>query len=205
MTPEYWQQACRVLSRRDPVLRGLVKSYPGIAMQSRGDAFRTLARAIVGQQISVKAAETVWLRFVATVGAVRPISIQATTSQQLRAAGLSSRKVEYVQDLARHFHDGLLDEAQWPASSDDEIIVDLMRVKGIGRWSAEMFLIFYLARPDVLPLDDIGLQRAIEMHYNEAGRLTRGEMQAIGNNWRPWSTVATWYLWRSLGPAGAGN
>ena len=200
MTPDYWLKASRALARRDPVFRKLVKSYPGITLRSRGDAFQTLARAIVGQQISVKAAESVWLRFVSTVASMHPARVLRAEPEKLRAAGLSNRKVEYVRDLARHFHEGLLDEARWPDLTDDEIIADLVQVKGIGRWSAEMFLIFYLMRPDVLPLDDIGLQRAIEIHYNDTERMTREEMREIAEIWRPWSTVATWYLWRSLDP-----
>ena len=200
MTPDYWLKASRALARHDPVFRKLVKSYPGITLRSRGDAFQTLARAIVGQQISVKAAESVWLRFVSTVASMHPARVLRAEPEKLRAAGLSNRKVEYVRDLARHFHEGLLDEARWPDLTDDEIIADLVQVKGIGRWSAEMFLIFYLMRPDVLPLDDIGLQRAIEIHYNDTERMTREEMREIAETWRPWSTVATWYLWRSLDP-----
>lgn len=200
MTPDYWLQACRALARCDPVFRKLIKAHPGITLRSRGDAFQTLARAIVGQQISVKAADTVWQRFMIAVGSVQPARVREAAPEILRAAGLSNRKVEYVHDLARHFGDGLIDVARWPEQSDDEIIADLLRVKGIGRWTAEMFLIFYLTRPDVLPLDDIGLQRAIQMHYNAAEPLSREEMLEIAMIWRPWSTVATWYLWRSLEP-----
>ena len=200
MQPDYWPVACRQLSRRDGVFRKLIKAHPGITLRSRGDAFQTLARAIVGQQISVKAAEAVWLRFVGVVRVVEPARVLRTAAEKLRAAGLSNRKVEYLQDLAIHFHEGLLDEALWPELNDDEIIADLVQVKGIGRWSAEMFLIFHLMRPDVLPLDDIGLQRAMELHYNGADKLTREAMKKIAEGWRPWSTVATWYLWRSLEP-----
>src|SRR3954462_14375261 len=114
MVPVYWEQACRELARRDPVFKKLVKAYPGITLRSRGDAFQTLARAIVGQQISVKAAESVWLRFVSAVQIVKPASILKTPPENLRAAGLSNRKVEYVCDLARHFHEGLIVEGSWP-------------------------------------------------------------------------------------------
>jgi DNA-3-methyladenine glycosylase II len=200
MRPDYWNEACRALARRDPVLKELVKVYPGIALRSRGDAFQTLSRAIVGQQISVKAADSVWQRFVETVERVEPKSVLRVRAPRLRSAGLSNRKVEYLRDLARHFHEGLIEERRWPAMSDDDIITDLVRVRGIGRWSAEMFLIFYLMRPDVLPLDDVGLQRAVARHYNDAEPLSRAEIQKIGASWRPWSTVATWYLWRSLEP-----
>jgi DNA-3-methyladenine glycosylase II len=137
---------------------------------------------------------------VTAVEVVKPGHVLKTSTEQLRAAGLSGRKVEYLQDLARHFDEGLIVEAQWPQLTDDEIITDLVRVKGIGRWSAEMFLMFYLLRPDVSPLDDIGLQRAIQIQYNKGEPLSRAEMRTIAESWRPWSTVATWYLWRSLEP-----
>ena len=200
MVPDYWLSACKQLSKQDPVLRKLIKTYPGISLQSRGNAFQTLARAIVGQQISVKAAESIWLRVLSTVKIIKPVNILKAPTENLRAAGLSYRKVEYLQDLAKHFQEKLIIESQWPHLSDDEIIQDLVRVKGIGRWSAEMFLMFYLTRPDVFPIDDIGLQRAIQLHYNDGQSMTRNTMRTIGESWRPWCTVATWYLWRSLDP-----
>lgn len=200
MVPDYWLQACKQLSKRDPVIRKLIKTYPGISLQSRGNAFQTLARAIVGQQISVKAAENIWLRFLSIVKTVKPANVLKASPEDLRAVGLSFRKVEYLQDLARHFHEKLIVEDEWPNQTDDEIIIDLVRVKGIGRWSAEMFLMFYLTRPDVFPIDDIGLQRAIQLHYNEGIAMTKAEIIAIGETWRPWCSVATWYLWRSLDP-----
>ena len=198
--PDYWLQACKQLSKRDPVIRKLIKTYPGISLQSRGNAFQTLARAIVGQQISVKAAESIWLRFLSTVKVVKPTNVLKASPEDLRAVGLSFRKVEYLQDLARHFQEKLIVEDEWPNQTDDEIIIDLVRVKGIGRWSAEMFLMFYLTRPDVFPIDDIGLQRAVQLHYNDGVPMTKAEILAIGETWRPWCSVATWYLWRSLDP-----
>ncbi len=200
MTPDYWLNACKQLSKQDPVLRKLIKTYPGISLQSRGNAFQTLARAIVGQQISVKAAESIWLRVLSAVKVIKPTNVLKAPIENLRAAGLSYRKVEYLHDLAKHFREKLIVESQWPHLSDDEIIQDLVRVKGIGRWSAEMFLMFYLTRPDVFPIDDIGLQRAIQLHYNDGQSMTKNEIRSIGESWRPWCTVATWYLWRSLDP-----
>ena len=200
MTPDYWEQACHDLARRDAVFRRLVRAYPGITLTSRGDAFQTLARAIVGQQISVKAAQSVWDRFAAKAGEVVPERVRRMRVATLRSAGLSMKKAEYVRDLAQHFAEGRIDEARFPSLSDEEIIAELTEVRGIGRWSAEMFLIFYLTRPDVLPLDDLGLQKAIRQHYNGDGPLSRDQMRELGSRWRPWSTVATWYLWRSLDP-----
>lgn len=200
MQPEYWKTAIRQLARRDEVLKKLIKTYPDISLRSRGDAFSTLARSIVGQQISVKAADSVWTKLTCTVPNLTPHAISNSEVTTLRACGLSGRKVEYMHDLARHFGENLLDTEKWPSLTDDELIVDLCRVKGIGRWTAEMFLIFYLLRPNVLPLDDIGLQRAISLHYNRKKPITKQKMLKLAENWQPWCSVATWYLWRSLDP-----
>ena len=121
-------------------------------------------------------------------------------TERLRGCGLSGQKVIYLRDLAARFQSGALDVAPWSQLDDETLIVELTQVKGIGRWTAEMFLIFYMARPDVLPLDDIGLQRAMSLHYNRGKPLSRLKMRRIGNNWAPWRSVATWYLWRSLDP-----
>ena len=198
--PKYWQQATRELSERDAVIRGIAGQSLGLTLRSRGDAFSTLARSIVGQQISVKAAESVWRKFSATVPAIRPEIIHAHDSDALRACGLSRSKVLYLQDLARHFVEGRLEVGRWKRMSDDELIAELTQVRGIGRWTAEMFLIFYMTRPDVLPVDDIGLQRAMSLHYNRGRPLTKLKMNSIAKRWLPWRSVATWYMWRSLDP-----
>lgn len=198
--PPYWNEAGAALAARDPVLGAIIARYPGMNLRSRGDAFQTLARAIVGQQISVKASETVWGRLVALVPAVHPAVLAAATPEALQGCGLSRRKVEYVQDLAEHFLDGRLDPARWDALGDETIIAELTAVRGIGRWTAEMFLIFNLLRPDVLPLDDIGLQKAIARHYAGGEPLPRARLREIAALWAPWRSVATWYLWRSLDP-----
>ena len=165
---------------------------------SRGDAFQTLARAIVGQQISVKAAQSVWARFVAAVQIMAPANVAATDAATLRAAGLSTRKAEYVQDLARRFQDGSIEAARWLELDDELIVEQLVAVRGIGRWTAEMFLIFNLARPDVLPLSDLGLQRALSVNYNRGRPLAARRIGTITRPWAPWRSVATWYMWRSL-------
>ncbi len=200
MTPEYWGEATTHLSKRCKVMRGLIKSYPEAKLRTRGKAFATLARAIVGQQISVKAAQSVWDRVVAAAGDTTPVRLLAMSVDEMRACGLSGSKVIYLKDLARHFDEKLVNPRRWPRMTDDQIIEDLVRVKGIGRWSAEMFLIFYLLRPNVFPVDDIGLIRAIERHFHDGDRLTKTEVVAYAERWAPWNTVATWYLWRSLDP-----
>ena len=199
-TPDYWEQATRELGERDEILRGLIARHQGLAVRSRGDAFNTLARAIVGQQISVKAAQSIWNRLVDRVGGVSPKSLRGIHRARLRACGLSTQKMVYLTDLAGKFIDGTLDPMRWDALDDEPLIVELTKVKGIGRWTAEMFLMFYLARPDVLPVGDLGLQRAIRLHYNRGRPASVARMHRIGKAWAPWRSVATWYLWRSLEP-----
>lgn len=200
MIPTYWQQASLELSASDTVMAAIVARFPSASLVSRGDPFGTLARSIVGQQISVRAADSVWARFVAAVGEVRPETILCAMPEMLRGCGFSARKVEYVQDLARHFAEGEIHAAQWSAMSDAEIIAELTAVRGIGVWTAEMFLIFNQMRPDVFPLDDIGLQKAAALHYFGGERPARRALGKLGERWRPWRSVATWYLWRSLDP-----
>jgi len=198
--PRYWKQATRELSERDAVIRGIAARSPGLRLRSRGDAFNTLARSIVGQQISVKAAASVWAKLSASIPSIEPAIIYAHDAEALRACGLSRSKVVYIKDLARHFVENLFDIKLWAQMSDDELISDLVQVHGIGRWTAEMFLIFHMLRPNVLPLGDIGLQRAMNLHYNKGKPLTERRIRTISKVWSPWCSVATWYLWRSLDP-----
>jgi DNA-3-methyladenine glycosylase II len=200
MKPEYWNRAKRALARRDPVMAGIMRAHPKIFLARRGEPFLTLARAIVGQQISVKAAQSVWGRLLACVGEVTPQSVLARQRPELRACGLSDRKVEYIADLAQHFADGAIHVHRWPEMADEEIIAELVAVRGIGRWTAEMFLIFSLLRPDVFPLDDLGLQKGIRRSYFKGRKVSLRSMTRLGEAWRPWRSVATWYLWRSLDP-----
>jgi DNA-3-methyladenine glycosylase II len=200
VTPVYWTTAARELSARDAVLKQLIERFAGLALGSRGDAFSTLARAIVGQQISVKAAQSVWDRLSDRLGTVTPGLLHRVRKPTLRACGLSGQKAGYLKDLAGKFLDGSLDIGCWHALDDEALIRELTRVKGVGRWTAEMFLIFYLARPDVFPLDDLGLQRAMRLNYNRGRPLSNARMHRLGKTWAPWRSVATWYLWRSLDP-----
>jgi DNA-3-methyladenine glycosylase II len=203
-SPEYWDEACRHLSRRDRVLKKLIPRFGDARLQSRGDAFTTLARSIVGQQISVKAAQAVWDRFAAAVGGastrLAPGAVLALPVEHLRGAGLSARKAEYLQDLARHFDDGRVHPTQWKSMEDDTIIDELVSIRGIGRWTAEMFLIFHLMRPDVLPLDDLGLLKGISVNYFSGEPVSRAEVREVGDAWAPFRSVAVWYIWRSLDP-----
>ncbi|HYR36541.1 MAG TPA: DNA-3-methyladenine glycosylase 2 family protein [Burkholderiales bacterium] len=200
MKPDYWDRAKRALGRKDPVMARIMREHPKVFLARRGEPFLTLARAIVGQQISVKAAQSVWDRLAACVGEVTPQAVLAKPRPALRACGLSDRKTEYIADLAQHFADRAIHVHRWPEMSDDEIVGELVEVRGIGRWTAEMFLIFNLLRPDVFPLDDLGLQKGIRLAYFRGRKVSLRTMQRLGEAWRPWRSVATWYLWRSLDP-----
>jgi DNA-3-methyladenine glycosylase II len=200
MKPEYWDSAKRTLARRDPVLGAIMRRHPGIHLVSRGNAFQTLARSIVGQQISVKAAQSVWDRLTACAPVFAPEEILLRDRAALRACGLSERKVEYIADLARRFADGTIHVQRWPQMDDEAIIAELVQVRGIGRWTAEMFLIFSLMRPDVFPLDDLGLQKAVRLAYFRGRAVSLERLRRMGALWQPWRSVATWYLWRSLDP-----
>ncbi len=202
--PDYWDDACRHLGKRDRVMRKLIPRFGEARLQSRGDAFTTLARSIVGQQISVKAAQSVWTRFVELLGTpstrISPKAVLAADAASLRGAGLSARKSEYLVDLAHHFDDGRVHVRQWQQMDDESIIEELVSIRGIGRWTAEMFLIFHLMRPDVLPLDDLGLIKGISVNYFSGEPVSRAEAREVGDAWTPFRSVATWYIWRSLDP-----
>ena len=200
MIPDYWPQASRELAQADPVMAGFVERFSGASLVSRGEPFVTLMRSIVGQQISIKAADSIWTRVSAALPVMTPAKVLACEVGALRACGLSVRKVEYIGDLARHFSSGDIHVGYWSAMSDAEIIAELTAVRGIGVWTAEMFLIFNQLRPDVYPLDDIGLQKAVALHYFAGERPARRQLAEFGERWRPWRSVATWYLWRSLDP-----
>jgi DNA-3-methyladenine glycosylase II len=208
VTPPYWDDACRHLSKRDRVMRKLIAEHGSARLYSRGDAFTTLARSIVGQQISVKAAQSVWERLLTLFGQQppelrAPLSVDGVLAQApeaLRQVGLSARKVEYMRDLARHFAEGKVHVAQWQEMEDEAIIEELVDIRGIGRWTAEMFLIFHLMRPNILPLDDLGLLKGISVSYFSGEPVSRAEARDLAEAWAPYRTVGTWYLWRSLDP-----
>ena len=224
--PGYWLEACKHLVKKDRVMKRLIPQYPDTTLQSRGDAFSTLARSIVGQQISVKAAQTVWHRFEAlatntkadgpplgrkvpaggsalreakSVGAcISPANVLKFKVDDMRAAGLSARKVEYLVDLSIHFDTGTVHVKDWQAMDDEAIIAELVAIRGIGRWTAEMFLMFYLRRPNVLPLDDVGLINGISKNYFSGESVSRSDAREVAAAWAPYCSVATWYIWRSL-------
>ena len=155
--PEFWLKAKRELVRGDPVMANIIRAYPRVSLHRRGEPFFTLARSIVGQQISVKAAQSIWNRVAALAPEMQPAQIVAlrARARRLKAAGLSERKVEYIVDLAKHFTNGTIHPHRWGEMSDEEVIDELVQVRGIGRWTAEMFLMFNLMRPDIFPVGDL--------------------------------------------------
>ena len=198
--PDYWDEACKHLVRKDRVMKRLIPQSDGAFLQTRGDAFTTLARSIVGQQISVKAAQTVWDRFAKLPRKLTPAAVLKLKVDDMRAAGLSVRKVEYLVDLSLHFANGSITNGAWQGMDDEAIIAELVAIRGIGRWTAEMFLIFHLQRPNVLPLDDAGLISGISRNYFSGEVVSRSDAREVAGAWTPYCSVATWYIWRSLDP-----
>lgn len=181
----------------DPVMARVVDGVGDVSVAVEADAFVALASAIVGQQLSTKAAETIWARF-AALGPMTPHAVLGHASDELRAVGLSGAKARYVRDLAEHFATGELDATTLNDLPDEQVVAEVTRVKGVGRWTAEMFLVFSLARPDVLALDDAGLLRAGGWAL-ELGRAATGlELAEAGESWRPYRSVASLYLWGAL-------
>jgi len=181
-------------------MRRLIPQFGAEALQTRGDPFITLARSIVGQQVSVKSAASIWKRFSALLQDITPAQLLLLKVDDMRGAGLSARKVDYLVDLALHFTENRLHVQQWEQMDDESIITELTAIRGIGRWTAEMFLIFYLLRPNVLPLDDAGLLKGISESYFSGDPVSRSDAREVAEAWKPWCTVATWYIWRSLDP-----
>ena len=200
--PAYWAEACRQLMRRDRVLKRLIPLLSTQALppreQCRDEAFATLARSIVGQQIAVKSAKTLWNKFSRLLAEIKPELVLKLKVDDMRAAGLSARKVDYLVDLALHFTENRLRMDEWEQMGDDAIIAELMAIRGLSRWTAENFLIYYLARPNVLPLDDAGLIQGISLNYFSGDPVSRSDAREVAEAWKPWCTVATWYIWRSL-------
>ncbi len=198
--PDYWAEACKHLIKKDRVLRRLIPQVGDVALYQRGDAFTTLARSIVGQQVSVASAQRVWDRLAALPRSMTPRSVLKLKVDDMRAAGLSARKVEYLVDLALHFDSGQLHVKQWDQMDDPAIVAELVAIRGISRWTADMFLIFHLARPNVLPLDDATLIQGISQHYFSGDPVSRSDAREVAQAWNPWCSVASWYIWRSLAP-----
>jgi DNA-3-methyladenine glycosylase II len=199
--PSYWQDAKEELMKRDRIMRKVIPQFGDLHLIGRGEPFVTLARSIIGQQISVKAAETVWQRLLEVCPKCTPAQILKAGNGDLALCGLSKRKAEYIVDLAEHFKAKRVHVDKWAEMDDEDVITELIQIRGIGRWTAEMFLIFNLLRPNILPLDDVGLLKGISINYFSGEPVSRSDAREVAANWEPWRTVATWYLWRSLDAA----
>jgi len=200
-TPDWADDAVSHLRQADPVMAWIIDEVGPLVITRRAERFAALVRAIIFQQLAGRAAQTILDRFVGAVGQGRfptPDQVLATTDETMRAAGLSRGKMTYLRDLAEHVRDGKLNFRRFPRMDDDEIIADLTRVKGIGRWTAEMFLMFNLNRPDVLAVDDLGLRNGATRAYGKKAQVSAKELREMGESWRPYRTAAAWYLWQSL-------
>jgi DNA-3-methyladenine glycosylase II len=196
--PAYWEEAKQELMKRDRIMRKLIPKFGDLRLAGRGEPFLTLCRSIIGQQISASAADAAWERFLKVCVKCTPAQVIKTGPEQLLACGLSKRKTEYILDLALHFKEKHVHIEKWAKMDDEDVISELLQIRGIGRWTAEMFLIFNLLRPNILPLDDPGLLKGISVNYFSGEPVSRSDAREVAANWEPWRTVATWYLWRSL-------
>jgi DNA-3-methyladenine glycosylase II len=196
--PEYWEQAKIELMKKDRIMRKLIPQFGDLYLIGRDDAFTTLTRSILAQKITVEAANVLWLKFLKVCPNSTPEQVLEAGEEKLSAGGLSKRKLEFVLDLAQHFQSKKIHVELWPEMSDEDVIAELVQIRGITRWTAEMFLIFNLLRPNILPLDDPGLLKGISLNYFSGEPVSRIDIREVASNWEPWRTVATWYMWRSL-------
>jgi DNA-3-methyladenine glycosylase II len=198
--PPYWAEAKAELMQRDRIMNKLIPQFGDLQLRGHPDPFTTLARSIVGQQVTVKAAEIAWQKLRTLCPKMTPAQVIKAGAAELSGCGLSKRKTEYILDLADHFKAKRVHADQWSEMDDEAVIAELVQIRGITRWTAEMFLIFNLLRPNVLPLDDAGLIQGISQNYFSGEPVSRSDAREVAANWGPWRTVATWYLWRSLDP-----
>ncbi len=198
--PIFWEKAKRDLSNKDRVLGKIIQNYPKDFLFSKSDPFYTLARSIVGQQISVKAAQAIWGKLEKKIKFIKPEDIYNTHHMTLKSIGLSRQKVKYLKSLSHAIINKDIKPENWKNLPDNLIIEELIKIKGIGKWTAEMYLIFNLCRPDVFPADDLGLIKGICTCYNLNYPITKDHAIKLSLKWKPWRSVATWYFWRSLDP-----
>ena len=204
--PIYWAEAKAALIARDRIMAKLIPQIGDLHLRGQPDPFTTLARSIVGQQVTPKAADAAWAKLLATCPKLSPAQVLKAGAVELAGCGLSKRKTEYILDLADSFKAKRVHADLWSQMDDEAVIAELVQIRGISRWTAEMFLIFNLLRPNVLPLDDPGLIQGISQNYFSGEPVSRSDAREVAANWEPWRTVATWYLWRSLDPvSGSGT
>ena len=198
MTPEY-QKARRHLSRRDAVLKDLIRRVGPCTLQPDRDGFRVLVRSIISQQISTKAAMSIGARLKESVGVIKPENILKASEETLQSVGLSGGKRKALRDLAGKCQSGEVPLKKLPKLPDEEVIELLVPVHGIGRWTAEMYLIFALGRSDILPVHDLGLRAGVRNNWSLAELPGRDELVELADPWRPYRSIATWFIWRSFG------
>ena len=198
--PIFWEKAKKELIKNDKQLGSIIKNYPKDFLFSKSDPFYTLARSIIGQQISVKAAQAVWDRFENKIKIVTPKNTINMHFMTMKSCGLSKQKISYLKSLSNAFLDKKINPEKWVQFSNEEIINELVKIKGIGRWTAEMFLIFNLCRPDIFPADDLGVLKGICNCYNLNYPIDKNTAIVMSEKWKPYRSVATWYFWRSLDP-----
>ena len=197
--PDYWQQSQEFLSSVDPNLSKLFLEHPDYIISSRGEALETLLRSIVGQQISVQAAASVWNKLANKIGQIKPGNVLSISFEDLKACGLSKQKVQYITNICNHFNSqSINDHSYWEDRSFKSIYEELITIKGVGPWTAEMFGMFYLLEKDIFPIKDIGIIRAMNKIYGEGSTLSIETIIEISEQWRPYRSVACWFLWRSI-------
>ena len=199
--PKYWHKAKKILSRRDPVLRKIVKKYNKGFLTTRNNPFFSLCRTIVGQQISVKAADSIWKKFeIKCKKKITPKVVINLHSRSLKSAGLSRQKISYLKNIAKNFQNKSFNVYDLQKIDDEKAIEYITRLKGLGVWSAQMFLMFNLNRPDIFPIKDIGLIRAISKNYKVSYPPSKRFLEKISKVHLGYRTVFTWYMWRSIDP-----
>ena len=192
-----WDKAVTNLSKNDDIIAKIITDYPKERMEMKNDTLHTLVRSVVGQQISVRAADAIWNRLdEACNNSITENNLLELSIEDMRKTGLSNTKSNYIMNIVN----ANLSELDWENMNDEEVSNKLCEIKGIGPWTADMFLIFRLGRTNVLPLGDIGLVNAINLHYNNKEKLSKEELLKFREKWSPWCSIATWYMWRSLDP-----
>ena len=192
-----WDKAVTDLSKNDSIIAKIIADYPNDRMEMKNDTLHTLVRSVVGQQISVRAADAIWNRLnEACNNSITENNLLKLSIEDMRKTGLSNTKSNYIMNIVN----ANLSELDWEDMNDEEVSNELCKIKGIGPWTADMFLIFRLGRTNILPLGDIGLINAINLHYNNKEKLSKDELMKFKEKWSPWCSVATWYMWRSLDP-----
>ena len=197
--PTYWNQALGELSQKDKILAKIIAKGSKQNLTSKGDAFWTLTRSIVGQQISIQAAASIWQKMESAVSQITYKNFLYLSLEKMSSLGLSKQKASYIQNIAKHFQKNKIDNPHyWQGRDYKNIFDELVQIKGIGPWTIEMFAIFYLLEPDIFPTKDLGIMRAMNRLYNKGEPLKTEKILVISRKWKPWRTVASFFLWNSI-------